>query len=342
MRPDAAYAVAAVALVLVATALHGLFGLPGSRTTSDFFVASRRVGARRNAAAISGEYLSAASFLGAAGLIWSSGADLLWLPVGYTIGFVVLLLYVAAPLRRSGAYTLPDFAETRLESRTVRLVCSALVVLVGWLYLVAQLVGASVVLTALTGAPPWAGAMAVATVVVLVVAAGGMRSITGIQAVQYFVKLACLAVPVLVLLGVWLRDGLPAPRVDLGAWGVPFTGFGGREQLLLRERSHQRLDVDHRWHRYSRPNNDGSQSIRLIENPARPNSSNRKSSVKPSSNQRCWRTTATTSLCSLSPHGYGTAAYGCSTIGSPPRITRPPGSSRSGRIRTTRWKSRQW
>lgn len=222
------YAVGAIGLVLVATVLQGLVGLPGSRTTSDFFVASRRVGARRNAAAISGEYLSAASFLGAAGLIYSSGVDLVWLPVGYTVGFVVLLLFVAAPLRRSGAYTLPDFAEARLESRTVRLTTSVLVVAVGWLYLVAQLVGAAAVFSALTGAPRTVGAALVAAVVVVVVGSGGMRSITGIQSVQYFVKLACLALPVLVMLGVWLHDGLPAPRVDLGTWAIPFTGGPGR------------------------------------------------------------------------------------------------------------------
>ena len=48
------------------------------------------------------------------------GADMLWYPVGYTAGYLVLLVLVAAPLRRSGAYTLPDFAEARLGSRGVR------------------------------------------------------------------------------------------------------------------------------------------------------------------------------------------------------------------------------
>ena len=76
-----------------------------------------RVGPRWNAAAISGEYLSAASFLGVAGLIAKYGADALWYPVGFTAGYLGLLLFVAAPLRRSGAYTVPDFAEFRLGSR---------------------------------------------------------------------------------------------------------------------------------------------------------------------------------------------------------------------------------
>lgn len=79
------------------TVLVGAFGLRISRTTSDFYVASRTVGPRLNAAAISGEYLSAASFLGIAGLVLVQGPDMLWYPVGYTAGYLVLLLFVAAP-----------------------------------------------------------------------------------------------------------------------------------------------------------------------------------------------------------------------------------------------------
>lgn len=105
------YAVAAVAAVVLTTLLVGGFGLRISRTTSDFYVASRTVRPRLNAAAISGEYLSAASFLGIAGLVLVHGPDMLWYPVGYTAGYLLLLVFVAAPLRRSGAYTLPDFAE---------------------------------------------------------------------------------------------------------------------------------------------------------------------------------------------------------------------------------------
>ena len=105
------YGATAIAAVIVATVLIGAFGLRLSRTTSDFYVASRSVTPVWNASAIGGEYLSAASFLGIAGLILTYGADMLWFPVGYTAGYLVLLVLVAAPLRRSGAYTLPDFAE---------------------------------------------------------------------------------------------------------------------------------------------------------------------------------------------------------------------------------------
>ena len=115
--PLTAFALLAAA---VATVAIGAYGVRFSRTTSDFLVASRTVGSRWNAAAISGEYISAASFLGVAGLIAKYGADALWYPVGFTAGYLGLLRFVAAPLRRSGAYTVPDFAEFRLGSVRLR------------------------------------------------------------------------------------------------------------------------------------------------------------------------------------------------------------------------------
>jgi Na+(H+)/acetate symporter ActP len=202
------YAVPAIVLITVATVAIGAFGYRISRTTSDFLVASRTVSPRWNASAISGEYLSAASFLGVAGLVMTYGVDVLWYPVGFTAGYLAMLLYVAAPLRRSGAYTLPDFAEARLHSRTLRGLATGFVVLIGWLYLVPQLQGAGLTLSTVTGAPAWLGAVVVGAVVTLNVAVGGMRSITFVQAFQYWVKLTAIAVPAAVLLVVWQwRDG---------------------------------------------------------------------------------------------------------------------------------------
>jgi cation/acetate symporter len=94
--------IVAVALVCLTTLVVGGLGLRLSRRTSDFYVAGRTVSPRLNASAISGEYLSAASFLGVAGLIYDRGVDMLWLPVGYTLGYLVLLVVVAAPRRDSG------------------------------------------------------------------------------------------------------------------------------------------------------------------------------------------------------------------------------------------------
>ncbi|EFC81074.1 cation acetate symporter [Parafrankia sp. EUN1f] len=216
----------AVVLVCAATVAVGALGLRLSRTTSDFYVASRMVSPRWNASAIGGEYLSAASFLGVAGLVLAAGTDMLWYPVGYTAGYLVLLVLVAAPLRRSGAYTLPDFAEIRTSSPAVRRAASVLVVGIGWLYLLPQFRGAGLTLRTVSGAPSWVGSTVVAVVVVASVAAGGMRSITLVQAFQYWLKLTAIAFPALLLLIAWGADGAPDPVTDrppVAAETITFT-----------------------------------------------------------------------------------------------------------------------
>ena len=215
MSTPALVALIAVAIVGLASAIIGSYGVRVARSTSDFLVASRTVRSFSNAAAISGEYLSAASFLGIAGLILREGADALWYPIAFVAGYLALVLFVAAPLRRSGAYTVPDFAEVRLESPALRRICTIFVLVIGWLYLLPQLQGAGLALTALTTLPAWSGIAGVGVIVLLTVVGGGMRSITFVQAFQYWIKLTALAVPVTVVLGLFLSDARtfdrPAP-----------------------------------------------------------------------------------------------------------------------------------
>ena len=196
----------AMGLVAVASAVIGSLGVRVVRSTSDFLVASRTVGAAANAGAISGEYLSAASFLGIAGLILRDGVDALWYPVGFTAGYLALVLFVSAPLRRSGAYTVPDFAEARLRSPALRKVCTIFVVVIGWLYLLPQLQGAGLTVTTVTGLPSWIGVVVAAVVVVATVVLGGMRSITFVQAFQYWLKLTALALPAIIALIFFFSD----------------------------------------------------------------------------------------------------------------------------------------
>ena len=206
---NSAYALLAIGLTVAVTIGLSAYSTRVARTTGDFYVASRSVPPWWNASAISGEYLSAASFLGVAGLIMAGGADALWFPVGYAVGYVLLLALVAAPLRRSGAYTLPDFTEIRLSSRAVRLTASTLVVLIGWLYIVPQLQGAGLALRIIAGTEVWVGGAAVAIVVLAVLLSGGMRSVTLVQGFQYWLKLVAITVPVLFLIAVWRADGQP-------------------------------------------------------------------------------------------------------------------------------------
>jgi cation/acetate symporter len=217
-------AVLAILAVSLVTLAVGVVGFRFSRTTSDFYVASRAVSPGLNASAISGEYLSAASFLGVAGLVLLRGVDTLWYPVGWTAGYLLLLVFVAAPLRRCRAYTLPDFAEFRVESLRARRTASALVVLIGVLYLIPQFQGAGLTLHALTGSSTWVGAVVVALVVLANVVSGGMRSITITQAFQYWLKLVALLTPLLFLLLRWHEGSPSTTHLHTTDWVEPMQG----------------------------------------------------------------------------------------------------------------------
>lgn len=192
-------AVAAIVLVAIASALVGAYGVR-SRKTSDFGAAASVGGTATQGGAISGEYLSAASFLGIAGLVLKDGVDALWYPVGFAAGYLALLLFIAAPLRRSGAYTVPDFAEARLGSVALRRVCTIVVLVVGWLYVLPQMQGAGLTISVVTGLPSWVGIAAAGVVISSTVALGGLRAITLVQAFQYWLKLTAVALPAVIAL----------------------------------------------------------------------------------------------------------------------------------------------
>jgi cation/acetate symporter len=227
---------AAVLASTIATILIGAYGMRVARTTSDFFVASRTVRPMWNASAISGEYLSAASFLGVAGLVMKYGVDMLWYPVGFAAGYLILLLLVAAPLRRFGAYTIPDFAEGRLDSLVVRRLATAFVLLIGWFYLLPQLKGAGVTLRAIVGTPYWVGVIGVGALITANVFFGGMKGITFVQAFQYWLKVTAISLPAIVLLLHY--QGESSPRLTAP---VP-PSF--RTETTVDVRVNARFDVD--------------------------------------------------------------------------------------------------
>jgi len=207
------------------------------RTTSDLLVASRSVTPWWNAAAISGEYLSAASFLGIAGLEMQVGVSALWQALGFTAGYLALLLFVAAPLRRFGSYTIPDFAEARLRSPGLRMLAAGIVLLIGGFYLLPQLKGAGLALNVVAGAPYWVGVAVVTVIVAVNVAIGGMRGITYVQAFQFWIKVFAIAVPACVL--VIHFGGLPG-RAALFGQQLPRAGahglvVAGGERVLFPE-----------------------------------------------------------------------------------------------------------
>src|SRR3984957_6725272 len=192
-------AVAAIAAVTLLTVAVGARGVRIARTPDDFMVAARQVPPGINAAAISGEYLSAASFLGIAGLVVAQGLGALWYSVGYTAGYLVLLLLVAAPLRRFRASPIPDFAVGRLGSRGLRQTATVLVLVIGWFYLLPQMKGAGITLQWVLGTPYWVGVAILGVVVSCNIAMGGMKGITVVKCFQYWLKLCASGIPAIVL-----------------------------------------------------------------------------------------------------------------------------------------------
>jgi Na+(H+)/acetate symporter ActP len=190
-------------VTVVVTIWMGFSSRKTSKTASDFFVAGRSVSVGWNASAISGEYLSAASFMGVAGMVMSSGYDALWYPVCYACGYLFLLLFIAGPLRRFGAYTIPDFAEGRYDSPLFRKIAVCFVLFIGFFYTMPQMKGAGVTLAYIfPGMPYWVGVVVVGAVITFNVALGGMKGITLVQAFQYWAKMFAISVPVFVLMSV--------------------------------------------------------------------------------------------------------------------------------------------
>ena len=195
----------AFSFITVAVTLGmGFWSARKSKTASDFFVAGRSVSVGWNASAISGEYLSAASFMGIAGMVMSSGYDALWYPVCYACGYLFLLLFIAGPLRRFGAYTIPDFAEGRFDSPLFRKIAVCFVLFIGFFYTMPQMKGAGVTLAYIfPGLPYWSGVVLVGAVITLNVALGGMKGITLVQAFQYWIKMFAISVPIFVVMAVY-------------------------------------------------------------------------------------------------------------------------------------------
>ena len=185
------------ALIALVTSLALVAWLvrPRGTTTVDFYL---RVGVATNALAICGDYLSAASFLGVAAAVYVSGLDGVWYAVGFAAGFLPVLLFVAAPLRRFGEFSIPDFLGRRLASEKVRLVAVGVVQVVILAYLIPQAVGSGItwellIGRALPGLDAYGTGVLLSTMfVAALVAFGGMRGTTWTQACQFLLLLGAL------------------------------------------------------------------------------------------------------------------------------------------------------
>ena len=118
------------------------FAAKKSKTASDFYAAGRSVTGFQNGLALAGDYMSAASFLGIAGLVALKGYDGLIYSIGFLVGWPLIMFLIAEPLRNLGKYTFADVASYRLKQTSVRSLSASGSLVVVALYLIAQMVGA--------------------------------------------------------------------------------------------------------------------------------------------------------------------------------------------------------
>jgi len=188
------------------------------KTASDFYTAGGGVSGLQNGWAIAGDYLSAASFLGIAGLISQYGYDGFMYSVGWLVAYITVLLVIAEPCRNIGKYTLSDILAYRNDPKKVRIVGALSTITVSTFYLTAQMVGGGVLVKTLIGIDYEISVMAVGVLMLAYVLFGGMVATTWVQIIKAI--LLVIASIILVLL-VWAPYGFSLPAFLQDVVGDP-------------------------------------------------------------------------------------------------------------------------
>ena len=155
-----------------------------TRTTEQFYAAGRTVTAGQNGLALAGDYMSAASFLGIAGLVSTTGFDGLIYSTGWLVGWPVVLFLIAEPLRNLGRFTFTDVLALRLREVPVRVAAAVGALATVTLYLIAQMVGAGSLIRLMFGIPYEGAIVIVGVAMIAYVLFGGMLATTWVQIVK--------------------------------------------------------------------------------------------------------------------------------------------------------------
>ncbi len=161
-----------------------------TRSRKDYYTAGGNITGLQNGLAISGDFMSAASFLGISALVYTSGYDGLIYSLGFLVGWPIILFLIAERLRNLGRYTFADVASYRLKQKPIRILsaCGSLVVVA--LYLIAQMVGAGKLIQLLFGLNYHVAVVLVGILMVLYVLFGGMLATTWVQIIKAVLLLA--------------------------------------------------------------------------------------------------------------------------------------------------------
>ncbi|MBL8203021.1 MAG: cation acetate symporter [Blastocatellia bacterium] len=158
-----------------------------SSGSSAYFAAGRSITGWQNGLAVAGDYMSAASFLGIAGLIAFSGYDGFMYSVGWLVAYLTVLLVVAEPLRNAGKYTMADVLAYRLSPRPVRAMGALSTLTVSTFYMIAQMVGAGALVSLLlkdSGISFQTAVIGVGLLMIVYVVFGGMLATTWVQIIK--------------------------------------------------------------------------------------------------------------------------------------------------------------
>ncbi|NBQ65591.1 MAG: cation/acetate symporter ActP, partial [Verrucomicrobia bacterium] len=170
---------------VAATLVITYFSARKSSGASAYFAAGRRITGWQNGLAVAGDYMSAASFLGIAGMIAMNGYDGFLYSVGFLVAYLTVLFLVAEPLRNTGKYTMADVLAFRLSPKPVRAAASVSTLTVSLFYMIAQMVGAGVLVRQLIpGVSYEVAVVGVGILMVVYVVFGGMLATTWVQIIK--------------------------------------------------------------------------------------------------------------------------------------------------------------
>jgi cation/acetate symporter len=178
------------------------------KSTQEFYAAGRSVSGIQNGWAIAGDYLSAASFLGIAGLISLYGYDGFMYSVGWLVAYITVLLVIAEPCRNIGKYTLGDILGFRNDTKTAKTMAAISTITVSTFYLTAQMVGGGVLVKTLVGIEYEVSVIVVGVLMLAYVVFGGMVATTWVQIIK---AILLVAASILIVIFTWAPYGFSLP-----------------------------------------------------------------------------------------------------------------------------------
>ena len=192
-------------------------------STKEFYVAGGGVHPIANGMATAADWMSAASFIGMAGLISFLGRDGTFYLMGWTGGYVLLALLLAPYLRKFGKFTVPDFIGDRYYSQTARLVAVLCAIVISFIYVCGQMQGAGIVFSRFLEVDVTTGVIIGMAIVFFYAVLGGMKGITYTQVAQYCVLIFAFMVPAIFIS--LMMTGQAIPQIGFGSELLDGSGY---------------------------------------------------------------------------------------------------------------------